>query len=46
MTIDDFWDTMSEEDRLAILEGIAQLDNGEYRTKEEVDREIKSRFGF
>lgn len=41
---DDWWDTISENDKRAINEGIDQLDRGEYLTHEQVRSIIKERF--
>ena len=42
----DFWDGLSGEDRAAIDEGLAQLDKGQYLSRESVREEIKNRFNF
>ena len=42
----DFWNELSSEDRLAIDEGLEQLDKGEYVSHESVREEIQSRFNF
>ncbi len=42
----DWWNTISEDERKAIDEGIAQLERGEYYTHEEVRSRIKERFNF
>jgi hypothetical protein len=42
----DWWDTISEEDKKAINEGLEQLDKGEYLTLPEVRAKIKKRFNF
>lgn len=41
---DDWWDLISENDKMAINEGIDQLDRGEYLTHEKVRAIIKERF--
>ncbi|MGE5395891.1 MAG: hypothetical protein ACM3P1_14195 [Candidatus Saccharibacteria bacterium] len=41
---DDWWDLISENDKMAINEGIDQLDRGEYLTHEQVRAIIKERF--
>lgn len=40
------WDTLSDDDKEAIQEGINQLDNGEFVSDEEMRRKIKSKFQF
>jgi hypothetical protein len=40
----DWWDTMNNEDKKAINEGLAQLDKGEYYTHDQVRSKIKDRF--
>jgi predicted transcriptional regulator len=42
----DWWDTISEEDKIAINEGLEQLDNGEFLTQSEVRAKIKKKFNF
>jgi predicted transcriptional regulator len=42
----DFWDTLSADDKAAIDDGIAQLDQGEYVSQEAVNEGIKQRFNF
>ena len=42
----DFWDDLSEEDIVAINEGLTQLDKGQHVSHETVREEIKSRFEF
>jgi len=42
----DWWDTMSNEDKDAVNEGLAQLDRGEYITHAEVRSKIKERFNI
>jgi hypothetical protein len=42
----DWWDTISEEDKIAINEGLEQLDNGEFLTQSEVRAKIKRKFNF
>jgi hypothetical protein len=42
----DWWDTLSNGDKKAINEGLAQLDQGEYLTRTQVRRRIKERFNF
>jgi predicted transcriptional regulator len=40
------WDTLSDEDKAAIDEGLQQLERGEYYTHEEVMERIHRKFGF
>lgn len=42
----DFWDELSQEEKDAIEEGIAQAERGELISHEEVMAEIKSRFNL
>jgi len=42
----DWWDTMSNEDKDAVNEGLAQLDRAEYITHAEVRSKIKERFNI
>ncbi len=42
----DWWDTISKEDKAAIKEGIAQLDEGEHLSRSKVRSNIKARFDF
>jgi len=42
----DFWDELTEEDQLAINEGIRQLDQGKSISHEEVKDLMKSKFNF
>jgi len=42
----DWWDTISNEDKAAINEGIEQLDNGQFFTHSQVRDKIKERFNF
>jgi hypothetical protein len=42
----DWWDAISEEERLAIDDGIAQLDRGESIPHEEVMRQAKEKFNL
>lgn len=42
----DWWDTISENDKNAINEGIVQLDRGEHVTHSQVRSKIKERFNF
>jgi predicted transcriptional regulator len=42
----DFWVELTEEDQLAINEGIRQLDQGKSISHEEVKDLMKSKFNF
>jgi hypothetical protein len=42
----DSRDKVSEEDEIAINEGLEQLENGEFLTHDEVRTKIKERFNF
>ncbi len=42
----DFWDELSTDDQQAINEGLAQLDAGQYATRESVREDVKNRFKF
>jgi hypothetical protein len=42
----DWWDTISNEDKAAINEGIEQLDKGQFLTRSQVRDKIKERFKF
>jgi hypothetical protein len=42
----DWWDTISNEDKTAINEGLEQLDNGQFFTRSQVRDKIKERFNF
>lgn len=42
----DFWDELSAEDQTAINEGLAQLDAGQYVSRQSVVKDIKNRFNF
>lgn len=42
----DWWENIPEKDKTAILEGLDQLDNGEYLTHAQVRSKIKERFNF
>lgn len=42
----DFWDELTEEDQLAINEGIRQLDEGKSVSHKDVKALIKSKFNF
>jgi hypothetical protein len=43
---DDWWDSVSENDKKAINEGIDQLDRGVYLTHEQVRSKIEERFNL
>ncbi|MFA9390707.1 MAG: hypothetical protein ACERKD_12920 [Prolixibacteraceae bacterium] len=40
------WDSLSDEDKTAIEEGIRQIENGQYYTHEEVMERIHKKFGI
>lgn len=42
----DWWDEISEEERQAIEEGLAQADRGELVPHEEVRKKISAKFGL
>lgn len=42
----DWWDTISNEDKAAINEGLEQLDKGQFFTRSQVREKIKERFNF
>jgi hypothetical protein len=42
----DWWDSVRENDKKAINEGLEQLDKGEYLTRSEVRSKIKGKFNF
>lgn len=42
----DWWDTISNEDKAAINEGLEQLDKGQYLTRAQVRDKIKERFSL
>ena len=42
----DWWNQISEEDKTAINEGLGQLDQGEFLTRDQVKTKIKERFNF
>tara|TARA_R110002050_G_scaffold113496_4_gene228386 strand:- start:572 stop:802 length:231 start_codon:yes stop_codon:yes gene_type:complete len=42
----DWWNQISEEDKRAINEGLGQLDQGEFLTRDLVRTKIKERFNF
>ncbi len=42
----DWWDAVSKEDKDAINEGLAQLDNDEYLTRSKVRYKIKDKYNF
>ncbi|HLN75331.1 MAG TPA: hypothetical protein VK205_18705 [Prolixibacteraceae bacterium] len=43
---DDWWDIISEKDKIAINEGIDQLDRGEYLSHAQVRSKIEERFNL
>lgn len=42
----DFWEELKENDRMAIDDGLSQLDKGQYVSHDAVRSEIKKRFNF
>jgi ATP-dependent protease ClpP protease subunit len=42
----DWWDTISNEDKQAINEGLKQLDEGQYISRSEARKRIKNKFNF
>jgi hypothetical protein len=42
----DWWNQISDEDKTAINEGLDQLDQGEFLTRDQVRTKIKERFNF
>ena len=42
----DFWDELSEEDKIAVNDGLKQLDNGQYVSHESLQDEIRKTFNF
>ncbi|MEQ9289167.1 MAG: hypothetical protein RIG77_19735 [Cyclobacteriaceae bacterium] len=42
----DFWEELKENDRMAIDDGLSQLDKGQYVSHDSVRTEIKKRFNF
>lgn len=42
----DFWGDLSAEDQKAIEEGLAQLEAGQYVSRESVQQDIKNKFNF
>jgi len=42
----DFWENLAEEDRVAIDEGLNQLDKKQYISHEATKKEIGDRFNF
>ncbi len=42
----DFWDELNAEDQQAINEGLAQLDAGQYVSRQSVREDIKNKFNF
>ena len=43
---EDFWDELSVEDKVAIDEGLNQLEKGKYVSHQSVKEEITRRFNF
>ncbi len=42
----DWWDTVGKEDKKAIIEGLEQLDKGEYLTRSQVRNKIREKYNF
>jgi len=42
----DWWDTISNEDKQAIEEGLEQLDKGEFLTRSQVRAKVKEKYSF
>jgi hypothetical protein len=42
----DFWEEISEEDRMAIDQALEQLDRGNFISRESLDAEIKEKYNF
>lgn len=42
----DWWDTISDNDKQAITEGLEQLDRGEFLTRSQVKSKIKDQFNI
>ena len=42
----DWWDTINNDDKAAINEGIEQLDKGQFLTRSQARDKIKERFKF
>ena len=42
----DWWDTISDEEKREINEGLEQLDNGEFITHSQVREKIKKKYNF
>lgn len=42
----DWWDTVSNEDKRAIDDGLAQLDRGEFLTRSEVRAKVKEKYNL
>ena len=42
----DWWDTVNDEDKKAINEGLEQLDNGEFITRSEVRNKLNKKYKF
>lgn len=42
----DFWEGLNTDDQAAIVEGLEQLDKGQYVSHRSVQEEIKNRFNF
>ena len=42
----DWWDSVSNEDKTAINEGLEQLDKGEYMTRSQVRHKLKEKYNL
>lgn len=42
----DWWDSVSNEDKHAIEEGLEQLDKGEFLTRAQVRSKVKEKYNF
>jgi predicted transcriptional regulator len=42
----DWWDTINNEDKQAIEEGLEQLDKGEFLTRSQVRAKVKKKYNF
>jgi hypothetical protein len=42
----DWWNTLTNEDKKAVDEGLAQLDKGEYLIRSQVRNKIKEKYNF
>ena len=42
----DWWDTVSNDDKKAIKEGLEQLDKGEFLTRSQVRSKVRNKYKF